>query len=325
MNLPLLHKDPSPYNVRRTIAKDTVERSTAIVNSTPGASLESILVHAQLPSLPTSTSTAVPIPDVLQKVFPAAEITFPSFPPSQVRVINSDAYTIARELISDSPEFKLSTRGADEPFTPTPARTAVLNLASDLYPGGGWTETLSKTQEEALCYSSTLYNTLNVNNGSYYPWASNLGPRSATGIISPAVVIFRSDLDSGLKELEKKDWRLVNVLSVAGLRGPPLTADQQEFLDPNVLVWLREKVRLVYRMAAWSGCWDLVLGAIGCGAYRCPPKAVAREMKAVLLEPEFSGWFRNVVFAVYSKKEHGNGNFDTFKDALDGLQINVGQ
>jgi hypothetical protein len=60
---------------------------------------------------------------------------------------------------------------------------------------------------------------------------------------------------------------------------------------------------------------------MGCGAYRCPPKAVAREMKSILLEEEFEGWFRQVIFAVYSRKGNGPGNFEVFKDAFDGVEL----
>jgi hypothetical protein len=44
-------------------------------------------------------------------------------------------------------------------------------------------------------------------------------------------------------------------------------------------------------------------------------------MKAVLLEPEFKGWFRQVVFAVYSKENNGVGNFDIFREILDKVDM----
>lgn len=60
---------------------------------------------------------------------------------------------------------------------------------------------------------------------------------------------------------------------------------------------------------------------MGCGAYACPPRVVASEMKSILLEPEFKGWFRQVVFAIYSKKDNGPGNFEIFKEAFDGVDL----
>ena len=58
---------------------------------------------------------------------------------------------------------------------------------------------------------------------------------------------------------------------------------------------------------------------MGCGAYACPSTQVAEEMKAILLETEFKGWFREVVFAVYSTAR--GRNFDIFRDVLDGVEL----
>jgi hypothetical protein len=60
---------------------------------------------------------------------------------------------------------------------------------------------------------------------------------------------------------------------------------------------------------------------MGCGVYCCPPTLVAEEMKARLLEPEFEGWFRRVVFAVYSRKGNGPGNFDIFQKVFDEVSV----
>lgn len=44
-------------------------------------------------------------------------------------------------------------------------------------------------------------------------------------------------------------------------------------------------------------------------------------MRDILLEDEFKGYFRKVVFAVYSSKTNGAGNFAVFTDVLDGVQV----
>jgi uncharacterized protein (TIGR02452 family) len=62
------------------------------------------------------------------------------------------------------------------------------------------------------------------------------------------------------------------------------------------------------------------LGALGCGAYRCPSRLVAEEMKNILLEQEFQGWFQKVTFAVYDKEGLGTAeypsNFAIFSDVF---------
>lgn len=103
------------YSERRRIAQDTVARTPSIIASTPGASAESTFYKdADCPALDRSSSPQ------------------PLHGPSQVAVINSDSFTAARAIIRRDP-------------TAT-GKVAVLNLASDECPGGGWIKTLSRTQ-----------------------------------------------------------------------------------------------------------------------------------------------------------------------------------
>lgn len=60
---------------------------------------------------------------------------------------------------------------------------------------------------------------------------------------------------------------------------------------------------------------------MGCGAYYCPPGQVADEMKSILLDDEFKGWFKTVIFAVYSSLTIGRGNFDIFTEAFEGVEV----
>lgn len=58
---------------------------------------------------------------------------------------------------------------------------------------------------------------------------------------------------------------------------------------------------------------------MGCGAYLCPPRQVAEEMRAILLEPEFKGWFRDIVFAVYTTPK--GVNFGIFNEVFKNTEI----
>jgi uncharacterized protein (TIGR02452 family) len=75
-------------------------------------------------------------------------------------------------------------------------------------------------------------------------------------------------------------------------------------------------VLLVLRLAGTNGVTKLVLGAMGCGAYGCPPRAVAQEMKSALEREEFVGWFETVVFAVYAAGPSGQRNLDVFEEVF---------
>ncbi|KAG7097574.1 hypothetical protein E1B28_004911 [Marasmius oreades] len=271
---------------RYEISQDTISRSEAITAQycNQGATLDSTFIDSQLPALDPASC--------------------PNHPPSPVEVVNSDSFTAARNIIKRFPE---AING----------KTAVLNLASDQLPGGRWDRTLSKTQEEALCYSSTLFKTLKPR---YYPWP-NTGPGSVAGVFSPGIAVFKDDLDHGCVDLPEEDRCVVGVITVAAPRGPELTNDRKRFAREDQLSDLRGKIRLIYRMAARNGREYVVLGAIGCGAYGCPPQQVAKEMMSILLEKEFNGWFRNVTFAVYSHPDNGYGNYDVFKTAFKDVDV----
>ncbi|KNZ79235.1 hypothetical protein J132_03710 [Termitomyces sp. J132] len=235
----------------------------------------------------------------MDELSPLDASSSPNLPTPEIKIVNLDSFTLARGIMRQDVDAI--------------RKTAVLNLASDELPAGGWLTSLTKTQEEALCYSSTLYVTLKP---EYYPWP-NTGPGSRAGVFSPGVVIFKDDLDHECVDLPPEDRRVVSVITVAAPRCPSLTEDRTAFKDPSVLEDLRGKIRHIYRMAAHHGQQYLVLGAFGCGAYKCPPVLVAEEMKAILMDDEFRGWFRQIVFAIYSSGEVGRRNFDVFSKVFE--------
>lgn len=264
---------------RRRICEDTIKRSEEITATTPDTSLDSTFI----------TSQTYPELSPLDPVFPDLQL-------QPIQVIDSDTFACARSKLSSDPEFR--------------NKVAVLNLASDEEPGGGWRYTLSATQEEALCYSSTLYRTLKP---EYYPWA-NTGLSSVAGIFSPSVVVFKDTLEYSCRDLQPEERALLSVITIAAPRRPTLTNSNTEFADPNILNEFRDKIRLIFRCAAAEGKTCLVLGALGCGAYGCPPRLVATEMKNLLAEEEFKGWFGRVVFAVYGQGVVGKRNLEAFGD-----------
>jgi uncharacterized protein (TIGR02452 family) len=124
-------------------------------------------------------------------------------------------------------------------------------------------------------------------------------------------------------DLPQSERVIVSVLTFAAPRHRKLTDDYKHFAHQSDVDALRAKVRVILRTAARRGQDTLVLGAIGCGAYACPPRQVAEEMRDILLEEEFKGWFRRVDFAVYSKKEKwfiGEENFDIFEEVFQGVE-----
>ena len=286
----LRRRRPRPHG---SLGHDIVRRDTETVQETPGASIESKFIRSPLPPIPSEPDAFYgPCPQHTRK---------------RVRVLNGDTFDITRQLVHDN----LDARG----------NTAVLNLASGRSPAGGWNGFSTSSQEEALCYSSTLFATLKP---EYYPWAP-LGMESVVGIYSPNVAITRSGLNGPVSRRQ-----IVSVISVAAQRNPLLNNANgptrlRTFRHETDLIVLREKIRLIYRLAAKNGKTFLVLGALGCGAFKCPPLVVAREMKAILEEREFDGWFKEVCFAIFGQEprqgqrlDTGYENFIMFREVFEG-------
>ncbi|CAO2658179.1 Nn.00g074390.m01.CDS01 [Neocucurbitaria sp. VM-36] len=181
---------------RRIICEDTIVRSKSISASTPGGSLESNFISSQLAPLSKSHTA-----------YPDLSLNRP------VKVHNSDSFALARTLRSQK------------------GKVGVLNLGSDQEPGEGWRYTLSETQEEALCYSLTLYETLKP---EWYPWP-NTGPGSCIGIFSPDVVVFKDTIDNDLAEMPTHQRHVLAVITVAAPCFPQIKDDGECFANDSEL------------------------------------------------------------------------------------------
>lgn len=227
-----------------------------------------------------------------------------------IKVLNEDTFDAAISMTTLPANKSLPHR-----------RVAVLNLASEKTPGGGWLKG-AMAQEEALCYRSSLSLSLHEH---YYPW------NDMDGLYSPDVVIIRTSTKDGHALLGPKvaatDLPVVSVLSVAAIRQPKLSDAQtvagekrKVFAKASDRNLTKDKMRLTLRMAAVKGHDRLVLGAMGCGAFRNPPEEIAEAWTEVLSEDEFSGgWWREMWFAVLDTKDEGN--FKIFDKALGGMKV----
>ena len=81
----------------------------------------------------------------------------------------------------------------------------------------------------------------------------------------------------------------------------------------------KERIRTVLRVAWLEGKKNLVLAAMGCGAFKNPPRHVAELFREVLAGEEFRGRFEGIWFGVIERA--GTGNYAIFKEVLDELEI----
>ncbi len=213
---------------------------------------------------------------------------------------------------------------------------AILNLASNIHPCGGYDKG-SGAQEESLCYSSTLSQSLyqfgdpkrkyfkeaNLKHiPGVYPMDINNG-----GIYSPNVCFFRNNIEKYYTLREKPfECSVISVASLSNRQKNEWTNDESIYFDSNGLLTSEgveiesNKIRTIYRIALDNNHDSLVLGAFGCGVYQLNPNQVANLFKKVLEEPEFNNKFKKIVFAIYEGKESArkvvgkNGKFKPFYD-----------
>ena len=198
---------------------------------------------------------------------------------------------------------------------------SLLNMASRRNPGGG-VRNGAGAQEEYLFRCSNYYRFLyryasyaeeyGLKKSHYqYPLDRNYG-----GIYTPSVTIFRGNEQSGYPLLEKP-WQ-VNIIAVAGMNSPRIVYENgSERIARDLIAGVKNKIRTIFRIACDQGQRNLVLGALGCGAFHNPPLHVAELFRDVLCEPEFWGAFQKVCFAV--KTDHNSRhstNYDAFRKVL---------
>jgi len=221
----------------------------------------------------------------------------PRLPHTRVRVIDADSIDAALDL------------------KPSSKPPCILNMANAYSAGGGWMHG-ALAQEECLCYRTSLSFTLRH---KFYP----LPDRAS--IYSPTVLVIRESMKDGNGLLDCRDprkLRVISAVSVAAVCRPAVTSGPNmapTYVNLQEQRLMEDKIRVILRTAIRNKHRQIVLGALGCGAFGNPKQEVANMFVSILQDPEFSGgWWEDVVFAVL---DDGRGNFQTFHKALDGLRM----
>jgi uncharacterized protein (TIGR02452 family) len=188
-------------------------------------------------------------------------------------------------------------------------KAVVLNLANATFPGGGVSHGCG-AQEESIFRRSNYHLTLT---SDMYP----LGRGEA--IFSPGVTIFKRSEADGWRRIPPNQ---LNFIACPGILEPILTSDGRfNAVDENIM---RDKVDVIMQAAYLMRQDMLVMGALGCGAWKGPAEHTAEIFAAAI--KKWDGIFGKVVFAVmFNEREQANAdgnngrdkaNFDTFKRVL---------
>ena len=195
---------------------------------------------------------------------------------------------------------------------------AVLNMASRQNPGGG-VQNGAGAQEENLFRRSNLFQSLY----QFAPFASNFGlhkskhqyplDRNFGGIYTPHATVFRGTEQDGYPLLDTPYQ--MSFIAVAGINRPALASPER--IAPELVGPIKNKIRTIFRIGLLHGHDSLVLGALGCGAFRNPPSHIARLFHEVMEEKEFKNKYRLLLFAILDDhnarlKHNPDGNYLPF-------------
>ena len=177
-----------------------------------------------------------------------------------------------------------TTLGAAQRMIESGLRPLALNFANGISPGGGFLHG-ALAQEEAICRSSCLYQTL-LGDPMYDAHRERELPDSTDwSIYSPNVPIFRSDDGIELSQ----PW-LLSILTCAAPYAP-------EIGQPESGDLLEKRIHRVLEIARSLGYTSMVLGAWGCGAFGNDIKRTAKDFKRSL-KSDLGRAFSDVVFAI---------------------------
>ena len=193
-------------------------------------------------------------------------------------------------------------------------KTAVLNFANPVNPGGG-VEYGAMAQEECLCRSSNLFQCISddsVKAGFYNYHTQNRNNMNSDRLIyTKGVTVFKSDAYIPVM-LDKKSWFSVDVITCAA---PYL--GEIEWIDGNVLSnIIKNRIKNIFEAALENRAAVLILGAFGCGAFYNPPELVARAFHEVIIEGHYRNYFSKIVFAIKADDNKGARNYEVFDKEL---------
>jgi hypothetical protein len=271
------------------------------------------------------TQTAVRVPSIASRVAPSEKL----IPADMPAVFPARMCVHTDVAIEDVDCLDAALR-----MQSTGLRPVVLTLADDEEAGGGVGRG-SGAQEESLWRRTALCATQ----------LQTMYPLERAVIYSPAVPVLRRSERDDFAWLDPP--MMMSFLACAGLRMPMRTPEgdpanrakgcrqtaglparlsdcavtggsrSSDFTDlcDSDTEELTERLRLILRVAAMKGHDAVVLGAMGCGAWRNPPRSVARVFARVL--PEFDGVFKEICIAILTTDRSTGSVLRVFQDVFD--------
>lgn len=208
---------------------------------------------------------------------------------TQISVVDADCIEVAHGLMA---------RGRNP---------AVLNLSDDCWAGGA-IELGSGAQEESLWRRTALCRTQKQ---EFYPLVSRDSPCAL--IYSPNMPVLRETERNGYQWLA--DPFTLSFIACPAIKYPKWVRNNELTIEDKEE--LERRLRLILDVAAAKGHDAVVLGAMGCGAWKNPPDSVACVFAQVL--DGYRGVFREITVAILSTGDQPSPVVGIFGAALNGL------
>lgn len=190
---------------------------------------------------------------------------------SRIMIFNDDTLIIANKL-----------------YLSTKSNILVLNMASE-YKAGGGVENGAMAQEEELFRRSNYFESLTPN---LYPI------KEFEAVYTKDVCIFKDDNYNLITSFK------CSFVAIPAIRKPYLKNYKYNSIDRDIM---RKKIDFIFKIAIYYNYKNIVLGALGCGAFGNPPEEVAELFNDVI--QKYHNNFDNIYFAIKSIRDI---NYDTF-------------
>lgn len=243
-------------------------------------------------------STAGELCDETKKAVGSSKIYYENFE-SGVRAGESECYVTISENTTFAEARKYANGG----------RIAVLNFANPVNPGGG-VENGAMAQEECLCRSSNLYTCLRADHlfNDYYDYHARMQGHfySDRLIYTRGVTVFKDD-KLVPEMLPRNDWFKVDVITCAA---PYLGGSKYTNLTVLKSIF-QNRITNIMEAALDNKVDTIILGALGCGAFKNPAYVVAEAFKSVIESKQYRKKFKHIIFAI--KKNSGKDCDENYK------------
>lgn len=174
-------------------------------------------------------------------------------------------------------------------------KVLVLNMCSDMKPGGGVRNGRTAQEEEIFRRTTACVSHDKI----YYPLDED------DTIYCPNVTIIKDDTYKQITDID------ISLISVAAIRHPRLRLKQYTPEDRDLMY---RKVRHIFQIGIKYGHKSLILGALGCGAFKNPPNLVYEIFKEVI--HEYGMYFDYIGFAILTTNDKDNINYEIFQQLI---------